>query len=171
MLNFSIAYGKTPVGLARDWKVFKQLFTDDPFECNRKHPPAGSFCVQNGWWFQLSGNASNCFGKERQRSRSLVLSTFGGSSQGSRRDIFNNLITEICCNVNWNSQATIFIPRFLWRKLRKQSTYGIKKGRKFWNGKKSASRKHMKSIVYTHCLDGPAVFLHWRMLVTPKGLI
>lgn len=22
MLNFSIAYGKTPVGLSRDWKVF-----------------------------------------------------------------------------------------------------------------------------------------------------
>ena len=24
MLNFSIAYGKTPVGLARDWKVASQ---------------------------------------------------------------------------------------------------------------------------------------------------
>ncbi|RZS09483.1 hypothetical protein BHM03_00040595, partial [Ensete ventricosum] len=32
MLNFSIAYGKTPVGLSRDWKVHDEVILEGPTE-------------------------------------------------------------------------------------------------------------------------------------------
>lgn len=86
MLNFSIAYGKTPVGLGRDWKVLE-------------YEQVGGTCIHNDLVAQGTINFESLFLRflSRKQRKRLIYGTaiekkcLPGKKNVNRRPVINSL--------------------------------------------------------------------------------
>ncbi|CAN8268931.1 unnamed protein product [Cochlearia groenlandica] len=106
MLNFSIAYGKTAIGLSRDWKVSVEeaqetvnLWYNDRQEVRRWQDARKKEAIQNGYVLTLLGRSRKFPGyRSRAHKNHIERAAINTPVQGSAADVAMCAMLEISTN-------------------------------------------------------------------------